>query len=294
MEIVNDRANLITWKAGVELGQSASVRSCYALPRSFNHAKVANAIMTSLIFICSGNTCRSPMAEGHARTIFGPSHSVASAGAETVGGRQAAKHAVAAMKELGIDISNHKTTQLDISTLEAFDTIIVFTPSVAESVPISNVANTEYFEIDDPYGADLEKYRKTARRIRSAVRELYAKDAMRRLISSDAPKGSHLEGMYCRAASEFEKELHTFVMEFVDPNVHPKATLGNLATSLQNSKHDGHKVLASLVEIANDPWVDYKHKEDPDPLKLLDGLKAMIEAYSYILSDQTKPSLAGD
>ena len=241
--------------------------------------------MTKLMFLCSGNTCRSPMAEGLARTIFGPGHSLASAGAETAGGLPVAEHAVTAMKELEIDISSHQATQLDPSTLEAFDTIIVFRPSAAESVTFPDTVNMEFIDVPDLYGGDLEKYRTAAYRIRSAVRELYVKDVLRRLASSDPPKGSHLEGVYGRAASEFEKELHAYVKGFVDPEVLPKATLGTIATTLHDSNNESHKRLASLARVANNPWVSFKHKDDPHPSQLQAGLHAMVDAYRLLSDD---------
>ncbi|GEM_PF-282782 len=248
--------------------------------------------MTKLIFLCSGNTCRSPMAAGFAREIFGPGHTVASAGAETAAGSPPARHAVTAMKELGIDISGHKAVELDASTLEQFDAIILFRPSAAEDVTLPGSVSSHYLDIPDPYGGDLEEYRRTAHVIRSAVRDLYARDVLRRLTSPNPPSGSHLEGMYGRAAREFERELHVFVKASVDPQVRPKATLGELAGILHRSDEARHKHLAALADAANAPWVDFKHKDDPSVPQIEGGLRGMIEGYgltphgaSYINGD---------
>jgi protein-tyrosine phosphatase len=97
------------------------------------------------------------MAAGLARRIFGPGHSVSSACAETAEGLPAAKNAVIAMKEIGIDISSHRAAEVDLSTLDGFDTIIFIRPSTAESVPIPRSINIEFFDIPNPYGSDLDE-----------------------------------------------------------------------------------------------------------------------------------------
>ncbi|MFQ5992604.1 MAG: low molecular weight phosphatase family protein [Nitrospiraceae bacterium] len=84
--------------------------------------------MSRLLFLCSGNTCRSPMASGIARRVFGPSHRVMSAGAETGSGEAAAQDAIAAMSELGVDISSHCTVDIADLDLTSFDLIVVFRP----------------------------------------------------------------------------------------------------------------------------------------------------------------------
>jgi protein-tyrosine-phosphatase len=82
--------------------------------------------MSRVLFICSGNTCRSPMAEAVAKRIFGPSHKIVSAGAETGSGLPIARHAVTAMSEMKIDISKYRTVDFADLDLADFDLIVAF------------------------------------------------------------------------------------------------------------------------------------------------------------------------
>jgi arsenate reductase len=75
-----------------------------------------------LLFVCSGNTCRSQMAEGWTRALFGDRLEAYSAGIET---HRLDPHAVAVMAEAGIDISGHFSKSIDIFTPDCFDWIIV-------------------------------------------------------------------------------------------------------------------------------------------------------------------------
>ena len=70
-----------------------------------------------ILFVCTGNTCRSPMAEGLCRSFLGHYRlqqevEVASAGLNAVAGEPASREAVEIMRERGIDLSGHKTTGL--------------------------------------------------------------------------------------------------------------------------------------------------------------------------------------
>ncbi|MBZ5278440.1 arsenate reductase, partial [Staphylococcus aureus] len=64
----------------------------------------------TIYFICTGNSCRSQMAEGWAKQILADDWNVYSAGIETHGVNP---KAIEAMKEVGIDISNHTSDLID-------------------------------------------------------------------------------------------------------------------------------------------------------------------------------------
>ncbi|HRI16518.1 MAG TPA: protein-tyrosine-phosphatase, partial [Verrucomicrobiota bacterium] len=66
--------------------------------------------MKTLLFVCTGNTCRSPMAEALARRALAnrPGWRVYSAGLGAVNGQPPSPHAVRAMRMLGLDISGHR------------------------------------------------------------------------------------------------------------------------------------------------------------------------------------------
>jgi protein-tyrosine-phosphatase len=158
--------------------------------------------MSSILFLCSGNTCRSPIAAGIAKRVFGPSHRIISAGAETGNGGPIAKNAIQAAKCLGVDISGQLTRDMAGMDLASFDLVVVFRPSSAEYVQFSTQALVEYLDVDDPYGASLENYKRAARKIERGVRRLYAGDALRRSSGSPAQASSHLAGIFHRAAKE--------------------------------------------------------------------------------------------
>ncbi|OLD64750.1 MAG: hypothetical protein AUI47_04420, partial [Acidobacteria bacterium 13_1_40CM_2_68_5] len=71
----------------------ASIGSARSDGRRADHERGIIHLMSHILFICSGNTCRSPMAAGIARRIFGQSHLIVSAGAGTSGGDGAATNA---------------------------------------------------------------------------------------------------------------------------------------------------------------------------------------------------------
>ena len=83
-----------------------------------------------LLFVCFGNICRSPMAEGLARKRLGPAAEVASAGIGATGG-PASEEAVLVMKLVyGIDISSHVARPVGAFDLGAFDYVIAMDVSI--------------------------------------------------------------------------------------------------------------------------------------------------------------------
>ena len=64
----------------------------------------------TVLFLCTGNSCRSQMAEGLLRHLAGDRFEVASAGTHPVGLNPGA---VAVMQEIGIDISSHRSKRVD-------------------------------------------------------------------------------------------------------------------------------------------------------------------------------------
>lgn len=78
--------------------------------------------MNEIVFVCTGNTCRSPMAEGLLRAVI-PSFwrgeiSVSSAGTGAWDGQAATDNAIAVLAEIGIDISRHRARMLTREIVE--------------------------------------------------------------------------------------------------------------------------------------------------------------------------------
>lgn len=116
----------------------------------------------NVIFVCTGNTCRSPMAEGYLKSKNIDGLSVISRGFGT--GEAANKNSVAAMQEAGIDISNHISRQITAKDVENADAIICMTDShknllVSMGVPKDKITVLSG-GIPDPFGGDLNVYRK--------------------------------------------------------------------------------------------------------------------------------------
>lgn len=135
--------------------------------------------MPIAVFVCTGNICRSPMAEYLARsTSDDDTFRFASAGTAASEGSPASSGALLAMAELGIDIADHRAT--DVRRLAA-DAELLFGLS-SEHVSVMRRTWPELIDrihllspnaqsIPDPYGQDLAAYRTTRDVIADAVRE---------------------------------------------------------------------------------------------------------------------------
>lgn len=80
----------------------------------------------SILVLCTGNICRSPMAEALLKQYF-PNQTVISAGLEDLGGQPADKHAIQLMQQMDIDISEHCSQQVNTALLKQADLIFVMT-----------------------------------------------------------------------------------------------------------------------------------------------------------------------
>jgi protein-tyrosine-phosphatase len=130
-----------------------------------------------ILFVCSGNMCRSPMAEGLARKILGSIVEAESAGTGAMNGRGAAKNAIEIMRSrFDIDLSKHRSRNVSDVALDDFDYIVPMDDDVADELrgtyPQISSRIMESWKIDDPFGGSLEAYGKTADEIQKRVEEL--------------------------------------------------------------------------------------------------------------------------
>ena len=142
----------------------------------------------NLLFVCSGNTCRSALAEALALKIAArrgiEDLNVSSAGTNAWDNTPATDEALLVGMERGLDLTGHRARRLTPAMVSEADLIFVMTPSHLEPVKqmggrgkahvideyASGVADQG---ISDPYGGDLEEYRRTADALEEELAKLF-------------------------------------------------------------------------------------------------------------------------
>ena len=128
----------------------------------------------SILFACIGNSCRSQMAEGIAKRLSEGNVSVHSAGTKPE--KKVTPLAVQVMKEIGIDISHQKPKLITVDMLRASIHFVSMGCGVLEACPVPiGVPNVEDWVIEDPWGKDIQFFRKTRDIIRGKVENLLKK-----------------------------------------------------------------------------------------------------------------------
>ena len=88
-----------------------------------------------VLFVCYGNVCRSPMAEGIARKMFGNLVEAESAGTGAMNGRAASPNAIEIVRSnFGVDLSRHRSRNVSEVPLDDFDYIVPMDDSVDEDL----------------------------------------------------------------------------------------------------------------------------------------------------------------
>lgn len=124
----------------------------------------------SVLILCTGNSARSQMAEGLLRHDGGGRFVVESAGTHPGGVRP---EAVEAMREIGVDISGHRSKSVDEFAGREFDVVITVCDNARENCPVFP-ARTErvHWSFDDPAAApgDFAQRLAVFRRVRDEIR----------------------------------------------------------------------------------------------------------------------------
>jgi protein-tyrosine-phosphatase len=139
----------------------------------------------NLLFVCSGNTCRSPLASAIAERMArerGWSHvRFESAGTSAAVGAPASAQALQVAAEHGLDLTAHRSRALGRDLLDWADLVLVMSPAHVTRVAGLNAGDrvalvTDFLEgdeagtaIEDPFGGNLDDYRRTFDQLLEAV-----------------------------------------------------------------------------------------------------------------------------
>jgi L-threonylcarbamoyladenylate synthase len=149
---------------------------------------IERLMRTTVLFVCSGNTCRSPMAEALARKIIADrlgvpqdaiehkGYSVVSAGAFAMPGSRATPAAVEAVAGMNADLSRHRSRPLTPELVNSADLIFAMGQSHKAAVlAVSSAAEGKVHtldpqkDIEDPIGGDLSLYRELAAHMETLI-----------------------------------------------------------------------------------------------------------------------------
>jgi arsenate reductase len=130
----------------------------------------------NILFLCTGNSCRSQIAEGWARQLGGSGITVQSAGIEAHGKNP---RAIAVMQEAGVDISQQESTRLTDDMLEAADVLVTVCGHADENCPVVPAGIKKiHWPLEDPAKASgseelvMQVFRASRDDIRRRVQEL--------------------------------------------------------------------------------------------------------------------------
>ena len=128
----------------------------------------------TILVLCTGNSCRSHLAEGLLRAAAGDLFEVASAGSKPAG--YVHPLAIDVMKEIGIDISGHRSKHLSEFLDQNVETVITVCGNADQVCPIfPEQVNRHHWPFDDPAHATGTEEEKLAvfRRVRNEIRRTF-------------------------------------------------------------------------------------------------------------------------
>lgn len=154
-----------------------------ARPGLLQERLITRTMTRTILFVCSGNTCRSPMASAVARSLVdqqrdGIETRIISAGTSTGPGAPASPEAVRAVGSLGVSLDSHASRPLTRELLTQADIVFAMTgahrdrildldPESREKV---HLLDPEGVDVPDPFGQSQSVYDETARRLDAMVR----------------------------------------------------------------------------------------------------------------------------
>lgn len=134
---------------------------------------------TKVLFVCTGNICRSAFAEAAVESMFGSdTFTFASAGMYAIAGNHATSHMQTVASEHGFDLSSHRATPLDACDEPdvVFGMEQLHLVAARAQFPHMNASDIRLLDhpinVPDPYGENLTEYRSTADQIVEALTSL--------------------------------------------------------------------------------------------------------------------------
>lgn len=143
-----------------------------------------------LLFVCTGNTCRSPLAQVIAQSLLAEAGltnwQVASAGLAAFRGMSASRHALTAAQVLQLDLSAHQSQPLTAALAAQADLILVMTeahkdsilqqlPQLREKVYTIREFSGSSGDVQDPFGGTAADYLETAQELKALLQPIVQK-----------------------------------------------------------------------------------------------------------------------
>jgi len=128
----------------------------------------------TVLILCTGNSCRSHMAEGILRHVAGDLLDVQSAGSKPAG--HVHPQAIQVMREIGIDIAGHRSKHLDEFLDRDVETVITVCGNADQACPVfPGQVNRHHWGFDDPARASGTEAETLAcfRRVRDEIRKVF-------------------------------------------------------------------------------------------------------------------------